>query len=95
MTHLLCIFSPTSCITDLGTSTFNDLFNALTNWIVSSVEWFLDAVGHVITSAGEPATVISGANDEFTALLVPAQLLMLIGLVVSTLTALRHGDSSS
>ena len=95
MTHLLCIFSPTSCITDLGKSTFNDLFNALTNWIVSSVEWFLNAVGHVITSAGEPATVISGANDEFTALLVPAPLLMLIGLVVSTLTALRHGDSSS
>ncbi len=42
MTHLLCIFSPTSCITDLGKSTFNDLFNALTNWIVSSVEWFLE-----------------------------------------------------
>ncbi|HTT59621.1 MAG TPA: hypothetical protein VMF33_06190 [Acidimicrobiales bacterium] len=95
MTHLLCIFSPTSCITDLGKSTFNDLFNAVTNWIVSSVEWFLNALGHVIVSAGEPATVINAANEEFNTLLVPAPLLLLIGLIVSTLGALRHGDSSS
>ena len=63
MTHLLCVFSPSSCITDLGKSTFNDLFNALTSWIVASVEWMLDAVGHVITSASEPSTVIDGANS--------------------------------
>jgi hypothetical protein len=92
---LLCIFSPASCVTDLGKSTFNDLFNALTSWIVDSVEWFLDAVGHVITSASEPSTVINGANSEFNTLLIPAPVVMMIGLLVSTLQALRHGEASA
>ncbi|MGH3731877.1 MAG: hypothetical protein ACRDVC_00615 [Acidimicrobiales bacterium] len=95
MSHWLCVFSPASCITDLGKSTFNDLFNALTSWIVASVEWLLDAVGRVLTSASEPSTVIDGANSEFTTLLVPAPVLMMLGLLVSTLQALRHGESSS
>ena len=95
MTHLLCVFSPSSCITDLGKSTFNDLFNALTSWIVASVEWMLDAVGHVITAASEPSTVIDGANSEFNTLLVSAPVLMMLGLLVSTLQALRHGEASA
>jgi len=95
MTHLLCVFSPSSCITDLGKSTFNDLFNALTSWIVASVEWMLDAVGHVITAASEPSTVINGANSEFNTLLVSAPVLMMLGLLVSTLQALRHGEASA
>jgi hypothetical protein len=93
MTHLLCVFSPSSCITDLGKSTFNELFNALTSWIVASVEWMLDAVGHVITAASEPSTVINGANSEFNTLLVSAPVLMMLGLLASTLQALRHGES--
>src|ERR1700722_13318057 len=95
MKHVLCVFSPSSCITDLGKSTFNDLFNALTSWIVASVEWMLNAVGHVITAASEPSTVIDGASSEFTTLLVPAPVLMMVGLLVSTLQALRHGEASS
>jgi hypothetical protein len=94
MTHLLCVFSPSSCITDLGKSTFNDLFNALTSWIVASVEWMLDAVGHVISAASEPSTVIDGANSEFNTLLVSAPVLMMLGLLVSTLQALRHGEAT-
>jgi hypothetical protein len=95
MTHLLCVFSPTSCISELGKSTFNDLFNALTSWIVASVQWMLDAVGHVITSASEPSTVIDGANSEFNTLLVSAPVLMMLGLLVSTLQALRHGEAAA
>jgi hypothetical protein len=95
MSHLLCVFSPASCVTDLGKSTFNDLFNALTSWIVASVEWLLNAVGHVITSASEPSTVINGATSEFNTLLLPAPVLMMLGLLVSTLQALRHGEASS
>jgi hypothetical protein len=95
MAHVLCIFSPASCITDLGKSTFSDLFNALTSWIVASVEWMLDAVGHVLTTASDPMTVINGANSEFKTLLVSAPVIMMLGLLVSTLQALRHGDASS
>lgn len=95
MTHLLCVFSPSSCLTELGKSTFNDLFNALTSWIVASVSWMLDALGHVLTSASEPSTVIKGATSEFTTLLVSAPVLMMLGLLVSTLQALRHGEASA
>jgi hypothetical protein len=95
MTHWLCILEPTSCISDLGKSAFSEVFDAITEWIVGSVEFFLDAVGHVITSASEPSTVVNGANAEFNQLLLPAPVLMMIGLLVSTLSALRHGDSAS
>jgi len=95
MGGLLCVFSPTTCATSLAKSTLNDVFNALTSWIVSSVQWLLDAAGHVLNSASEPSTVLAGANSEFTSLLVLAPVLMMIGLLVSTLQALRHGDASS
>lgn len=95
MGGLLCIFSPTKCATSLAKSTLNDVFNALTSWIVGSVQWLLDAAGHVLNTASEPSMVIAGANSEFNALLVSAPVLMMIGLLVSTLQALRHGDSPS
>ena len=95
MGGLLCIFSPTTCATSLAKSTLNDVFNALTSWIVTSVQWLLDAAGHVLNSASEPSTVIAGANSEFNALLVLAPVLMMIGLLVSTMQALRHGEASS
>ncbi|HVA52435.1 MAG TPA: type IV secretion system protein [Acidimicrobiales bacterium] len=95
MTVFRCIFSPTSCVSSVAKSTTNDLFNALTSWIVASVRWFLGAVGRVLVSASEPSTVLNGAKAEFTTLLVLAPLLMMIGLLVSTLQALRHGEASS
>ncbi|MGP8010405.1 MAG: hypothetical protein ACLPKZ_09150 [Acidimicrobiales bacterium] len=95
MSHFLCVFSPSSCATSLAKSTFNDLFNALTSWILSSVEWLLSAAGHVLTSASDPSTVLVGSKNEFQNLLVLAPPLMLIGLLVSTLQALRHGDASA
>lgn len=95
MSHWACILEPTSCIGDLGTSAFSAVFTAITDWIVGSVEFFLNAVGQALTSASEPSTVVTGANAEFTQLLVPAPILMMIGLLVSTLSALRHGDAPS
>jgi len=92
---LLCVFAPGSCASSLAKSTFSDLFNALTSWVLSSVQWLLDAAGTVLNSATEPATVIQGAKGEFTTLLVLAPPLMMIGLLVSTLQALRHGEAST
>jgi len=89
-----CIVSPTSCVSSVAKSTTNDLFNALTSWIVASVQWFLGAVGHVLLTASEPSTVLNGAKAEFTTLLVLAPVLLMIGLLVSTLQALRHGEAS-
>jgi hypothetical protein len=94
MSHLLCVFSPASCVTALGKSTFNDLFNALTSWILASVEWILNSVGSVLTSASEPSVVLSGAKGEFTTLLVASPILMMVGLLVATLQALRHGETT-
>jgi hypothetical protein len=95
MSHLLCVFSPASCVTSLGKSTFNDLFNALTSWILASVQWILNSVGSVLTSASEPSVVLSGAKGEFTTLLVASPVLMMLGLLVATLQALRHGESTA
>ena len=94
MGGLLCLFSPGSCAGTIAKSTFNDLFDALTSWILSSVQWLLDAAGRVLTSASEPVTIGNGAKGEFTTLLVLAPPLMMIGLLVSTLQALRHGEAS-
>jgi hypothetical protein len=95
MSGLLCVFRPSSCATSLAKSTFNDLFNALTSWILSSVQWLLDACSKVLLSASEPATVLAGAKAEFATLLVMAPVLLLIALLIATLSALRHADASS
>ena len=96
MNHFLCFLSPVSCVTTaIGKATLGDIFGALTGWILNSVQWFLSAAGLVVTSASEPTTVITSATPEFDVLMVMAPLLMLIGLLVSTLQALRHGDVGS
>ena len=96
MGHLFCLLSPGSCITtSIAKATLGDLFNALTAWVLASVQWLLGAVGHVLTSASEPSTVIRSANQEFGALMAIAPVLMMLGLLVATLQAVRHGDASS
>jgi hypothetical protein len=96
MSHLLCIFTPANCVsTFIAKATLGDLFDALTNWILSSVQWFLTATGSVLTSASEPSTVVRSATQEFNVLLVLSPILMMIGLLVATLQAVRHGDSAS
>jgi hypothetical protein len=96
MSHLLCLFTPANCATTfIAKATLGDLFSALTTWILNSVQWFLSAAGLVLTSMSEPTTVVNSANQEFGVLLVLAPLLMMVGLLVSTMQALRHGDASS
>lgn len=96
MNHLLCLFTPISCSTTaIAKATLGDLFDALTSWILSSVQWFLTAAGSVLTSASEPSTVVRSAGQEFSVLLVLSPILMMLGLLASTLSALRHADATS
>ncbi|MGH9019677.1 MAG: hypothetical protein ACRDV0_01490 [Acidimicrobiales bacterium] len=96
MHTVLCAFSPVACAaTTVGKATLGDLFSSLTAWVVASVSWLLSAAGAVLTRTSDPATVVSSANAEFTALEVVAPLLMAVGLLVATLAALRHGDGAS
>jgi hypothetical protein len=96
MSSVLCLFTPGACITtSIAKATLGDLFDAVTTWLLNSVEWFLTSVGQALTSASEPATVVNSAKDEFSTLLVISPVLMVMGLSVSTLQAIRHGDTSS
>jgi hypothetical protein len=94
--HLLCLVNPLGCAaTSIAKSTLGDFFAALTSWILTSVQWFLGAVGAALTSASEPSTVVRSATQEFTTLIAFAPVLLMLGLLVATLQAVRHGDASS
>lgn len=96
MGHLLCLVNLLGCATtSVAKSTLGDLFSALTNWVLTSVEWFLTAVGGVLTSTSDPSTIVGSAAQESKILLAAAPVLMMLGLLVATLQALRHGDTSS
>ena len=96
MHHVLCVVNPASCAaTSIAKATLGDLFTSLTTWILSSVQWFITGVGHVLTTASEPTTVIHAANGEFKVLMPVAPVLMLLGLVVATVQALQHGDHAA
>lgn len=95
MASILCLFTPVTCAaTSVAKATVGDLFNAFTEWVLGSVQWLIDAVGSVLTRASDPATVVHAASTEFPTLVVLAAPLMLVGLLVSTLAALRHGDTA-
>jgi hypothetical protein len=96
MGSLPCLLAPASCIaTSIAKSTLGDLFNGVTSWILGSVQWFLTAAGSVLLSASEPSTVVRSATQEFNVLLVLSPGLLLLGLLVATIQALRHGDAAS
>jgi len=96
MVHFSCFFSPVGCVErTLGHVVIGGVFSQLTNWILGSVQWFLDAAGHVLTSASEPSTIIRSASTEYSVLIAIAPGLLMIGLLVATLQAVRHGDSAS
>jgi hypothetical protein len=91
-----CVVHPLSCVTKVVTThVVGGIFGALTSWVLASVEWFLNALGQVLTTAAEPSTIIRSATPEFTTLATLAPGLMLIGLLVATLQAIRHGDGAS
>ncbi len=96
MGHLACLLNPATCVaTHVGAATLGDIFDALTSWIIASVQWFLSASGHVLDSASDPATILRSANQEYGVLVVLSAPLMMIGLLVATLEALRHADAAS
>jgi hypothetical protein len=96
MIHFSCFFSPVGCVErTLGHVVIGGVFSQLTNWILGSVQWFLDAAGHVLASTGEPSMIIQSASIEYGVLLTIAPGLLMVGLLVATLQAVRHGDSAS
>jgi hypothetical protein len=96
MLHLSCVVNLLGCATkSVAKATLGGFFSELTSWVLSSVQWLLTAVGAVLTSASDPATIVGSANQEFNVLLVAAPILLMLGLLVATLQAVRHGDSSS
>jgi hypothetical protein len=96
MNHWLCLLNPGTCVvTSVAKSTMGDLFDALTAWILGSVQWFLASAGHVLNSASDPTVVLRSASQEFNVLLTLSAPLMLLGLLVSTFEALRRGDSAA
>jgi hypothetical protein len=96
VSHLWCILRPLSCVTHVVTSTVvGGFFNTLTSWILNSVGWFLSSAGGVLTSASESSTVVRSATPEFSALVNLSPVLLMVGLLVATLQAIRHGDGAS
>jgi len=94
MSSFLCYFSLSCTTSTIASATLNDLFNALTGWIVASVHWLLSTVVDVLNATSDSSTVISGAGEEFQTLLSVSPVLMVLGLLVATLQAVRHGDQS-
>jgi hypothetical protein len=96
MGSIFCLFSPVGCATTaIAKATLGDLFGALTSWVLDSVQWLLTSAGQVLTTSSDPSTVVRAATQEFNVLLVVAPPLLMLGLLVSTLQAVRHGDASS
>lgn len=91
-----CLINPVGCATrSVAKATLGDLFGALTNWVLSSVAWLLHGTEAVLSAAGEPTAVVRAASPEFLALATVSPVVLLIGLLVTTLQSLRHGDSAA
>src|SRR5665213_3947278 len=96
MGHNGCNIHTLSCVTHAAATTVvSGFFNTLTNWILNSVGWFLTSAGTVLNSATEPSTVIRSATTEFNVLVNLSPGLLMVGLLVATLQAVRHGDAAS
>ena len=96
MSGWLCTFNPLCLAAGSVTkAAIGGIFDSLTSWVLSSVQWLLGAAGQVLLSASEPATVVHSATQEFNVLLALSPLLMVLGLTVATVQALRHGDPGS
>jgi len=95
MASLLCWVTLTCATANLANSTVNDLFNALTGWVVASVQWLLNAVADVLNATSDPGTIVNAANAEFDTLLRLSPALVLLGVLVTTVQCLRHADQAA
>ena len=67
MNHLLCWVNPVGCVaTSVAKSTLGDLFSALTNWVLTSVEWLLNAVSTQLVSALKRSPKVDLATEVAT-----------------------------
>jgi len=89
---LLCYLSFSCATSTIAHATLNDFFNALTGWIVSSVNWLLSTVVAVLNATSDPATIVHAATHEFGVLEQFSPWLLLLGLLVATMQAIRHVD---
>jgi hypothetical protein len=95
--HLFkCFLNPVSCATtSIAKASLGDLFDALTNWVLSSVSWLLHSTGVVLNAVGEPASIVRAATPEFMTLATLSPVLLLVALLITSLHALRHGDATA
>ena len=95
MGHLSCFVSPVGCaMTSLAKASFADFFNAVTSWILASVQWLFSASGSILNSVSDPRLVLNATASPYQSLEVVSPALVLLGLVVSTTHALRLAEPS-
>ncbi len=88
-----CVSDPLGCAASTVThAALGGIFTSLTSWVVASVSWLLDALGHVLAATGRPADVVAAAIPEYHVLSSLAPLVLLIGLGVATLQGIAHAD---
>lgn len=93
MGRLACLFSPATCaVSALAKSSFSSLFAAVTGWIASSLQWLFAAAGRALNSIGDPELVMRASQHEYATLERVSPILLLLGLLVATIGALRAGE---
>ncbi len=95
MGAVTCALSPAACAGGVLRGGASSLFTLLVAWVVGSVQWIVHGLAAVLGSTGSPDQVLTASRGEFSALVPLAPVLLVVGLVVATLQALRHGDSGA
>lgn len=90
-----CPVDPLSCAGSVVSGGADSFFNLFTSWIVASVQWIVHSLGVALAATGGPTQVMAMSQREFDELLPLAPVLLIIGLSVATLQALRHGDAGA
>lgn len=95
MAGLGCVLRPVACAgTHVASAAWNGLLGVATQWLLDSVRWLLGQSATLLNSVGEPHQVVAAASPEFDRLLSVSPVLLTIGLMVTTLQALRAGSSA-
>ena len=93
MNHLACFLAPAGCVAgSLAKATFADFFNAWTSWILASVQWLFSASGRILTSLSDPRLILRATAGPYAALEVVSPALLAVGLMASTIHALRLAE---
>ncbi|HET8989887.1 MAG TPA: hypothetical protein VFN59_02150 [Acidimicrobiales bacterium] len=90
-----CLLNPAACAGGVLKGGASSLFTLFVAWVVGGVQWIVHGLAAVLDSTGSPAQVLAASRGEFAALTPLAPVLLVVGLVVATLQALRHGDSGA